>query len=96
MNLRAKLIRLAASNPKLRGELLPLLRTKSAAPGDADRAFQKQLAIARKLLPVIGRDIQELTNSQAANPSNWGYVGSLDEVISRLEDLHDFLTSAER
>lgn len=59
---------------------------------DAQKVFDEREERARELLQILGLQISRMEQKFLDEGSrNWGYVGSLGNVVEKLEDLSAFL-----
>jgi hypothetical protein len=57
----------------------------------ANESYQKRVKEARTLLSDIGKLITKHAAKQKKEPRNWGYSGSMGNVIEELKNIKEFL-----
>lgn len=73
----------------------PVTKTRDAS-NDPTLAFEQARNRAVAALQQVAASIDELAVEQQRNARDWGYPGSMGHVAAQLEELRDFLGSAER
>ncbi len=59
---------------------------------DPEKAYEQVVADLRKTLRSVEEKLRVHAGKFRDDPTNWGYVGDVAEVLKRLGEIHDFLT----
>ncbi len=96
-NLRSKLIKLAHTNPELRKDLLPLLKTSSF---DVPKTVKESLDKLKEVQPLMAGAIRETTDGELSRDLALNYkilkslVQSLDEIDNGLGPRGKYMRSS--
>ena len=78
------LLELASVDPEA---LVALTRIPSPRSYSAADAYELRLGVARRMLAAIEKGLEAHAGREAADSRNWGYVGDLAEVGSKLAEI---------
>ena len=57
---------------------------------DSTMAFEHHLQTATELLQVIQQQLTQFASAQRRNARDWGYAGTMQQVVARLKEVHEY------
>lgn len=76
-----------------REEIKSLEQKLNEADVGANAEYQAKLEEAKQLLQMIDVKLRQHAGRQRRDASNWGYAGDMQDVVSKLTQIEEFLTS---